>query len=79
MHVRPQDVIARVEEDHDTELTRLAEQSTQSGVNEVLSGEKSRDGDFKIKKANAQDQSHQKNSARKKKKAQRQNRKSGRK
>lgn len=79
MHVHPRDIIARVEEDHDTELTRLAENAVEQGVNEVTGGEDSRDRDFKIKKKDAQKESHHKNSARKKKKAQRQNRKSGRK
>jgi preprotein translocase subunit SecA len=79
MHVRPQDVIARVEEDHDTELTRLAESAVEKGVNEITSGESNRDRDFKTKKATPLSEMHHvKNAARKKKKSQRQNRKSGR-
>lgn len=79
MHVTPRDAVARSEEDHETELTRLAEDSVEKGVNEVLKGESSRDKDFKIKKAEAaSDAAHKKNTVRKKKKAQRQNRKTGR-
>lgn len=80
MHVNPRDVVARAEEDHDTELTRLAEQSVESGVNQLGKGQSNRDSDFKVKKAtSAGDAAHKKNAARKKKKSQRQNRKSGRK
>ena len=79
MHVTVRDAVARREEDHDTELTRLAESSVEKGVNEVTKGEGSRDADFKVQKAEkAQDAAHKKNDARKKKKNQRQNRKSGR-
>lgn len=79
MHVTARDAIARSEEDYDTELTRLAETSVEKGVNEILSGEDSRDDDFKVKKAPKTADVHaRKNVARKKKKAQRQNRKSGR-
>jgi len=79
LHVRPQDVIARVEEDHETELTRLAETAVEKGVNEITNGGPSRDGDFKTKRATpAADANHVKNVTRKKKKSQRQNRKSGR-
>lgn len=79
MHVTVRDAIARTEEEHDTELTRLAESSVESGVIEVGKGEANRDRDFKVKKAEkANDTAHKKNTARKKKKAQRQNRKAGR-
>lgn len=79
MHVTVRDAVARAEEDHETELTRLAENAVEKGVNEVLKGEASRDGDFKVKKAEKASEVHQKkNTARKKKKTQRQNRKSGR-
>jgi len=79
MHVTVRDAVARAEEDHETELTRLAENSVEKGVNEVLRGEENRDGDFKVKKAEkASEAQHKKNTARKKKKTQRQNRKSGR-
>jgi len=80
MHVTPRDAVARSEEEYDTELTRLAETSVEKGVNEVLKGETSRDGDFKVKKAEkANEVQAKKNTARKKKKSQRQNRKTGRK
>lgn len=79
MHVSLRDAVARQDEDHDTELTRLAESSVEKGVNEVLRGESNRDEDFTVKKAEkANDAAHKKNTARKKKKNQRQNRKSGR-
>lgn len=79
MHVTPRDAVVRAEEDHETELTRLAESAVEKGVNEVLSGESNRDKDFKIKKAEkAGEVQAKKNSARKKKKSQRQNRKTGR-
>jgi preprotein translocase subunit SecA len=79
MHVHKHDVVARADEEYDTELTRLAEQAVEKGVNEVTSGEESRDDDFKATKAkSASDQNKLKNDARKKKKAQRQNRKKNR-
>lgn len=81
MHVRPSDVVVTAEEDHDTELTKLAESAVEKGVNEVTGGEESRDGDFaKTKKgATVSDANRVKNDARKKKKAARQNRKKNRK
>ncbi|MCD8561500.1 preprotein translocase subunit SecA [Candidatus Saccharibacteria bacterium] len=79
MHVTARDAVARTDEEHDTELTRLAESSVEKGVNEVTGGEENRDKDFKVKKAdNANEAQRKKNAARKKKKNQRQNRKSGR-
>lgn len=79
MHVTASDALARAEEDHDTELTRLAESAVEKGVNEITGGEASRDGDFNTKKAESpNDARHKKNVQRKKKKAQRQNKKSGR-
>jgi preprotein translocase subunit SecA len=80
MHVTPSDATARSQEEYDTELTRLAEQSVQKGVNEVTKSSTSRDKDFKVEKAeSATDAQHKKNVAAKKKKSQRQNKKSGRK
>ncbi len=76
-HVRPNDIVAISEEDHETELTRLAESSVERGVNEISSGEKNRDGDFSITKN--KNENKVRNDARKKKKAQRQNRKKNRK
>jgi len=81
-HVRRSDTIARQsdEKEYDTELTRLAENSVESGVNEVTGGELNRDGDFSdAKKASsAAEQNKKRNAARKKKKTQRQNRKKSR-
>jgi len=80
MHIRPSDIVVQQEEDHETELTRLAESAVERGVNEVTGGEESRDGDFKVKKGNtASEAAKHKNDARKKKKSQRQNRKKSRK
>lgn len=80
MHVHKHDVLASQSEDHETELTRLAENAVERGVNEVTGGEVSRDEDFSTKKAkSAAAVSKQKNDARKKKKSQRQNRKQNRK
>jgi preprotein translocase subunit SecA len=80
MHVHPSDIVVQQEEDHDTELTRLAETAVERGVNEVTGGEENRDGDFKIKKGTAASEAAKhKNDARKKKKSQRQNRKKNRK
>ncbi len=79
MHVHKHDAIAKGEEDHNTELTRLAESAVERGVNEVTMGEANRDDDFKVNKAkSATEQNKVRNTARKKKKAQRQNRKKGR-
>jgi len=79
MHVTTRDALARAEEDYDTELTRLAEDAVERGVNEVTSGQENRDDDFKVKRSEtAGEVAHRKNMARKKKKAQRQNRKKGR-
>ena len=79
MHVRKSDVTVKTEEEHDTELTRLAENSVEKGVNEVTGGELNRDKDFKTKKTEKANVANQrKNLARKKKKSQRQNRKKNR-
>ena len=78
MHVHRSDVIAEAEEDHDTELTKLAETAVEKGVNEITGGLENRDKDFKIKKDHS-DINHKKNLARKKKKNERKNRKHRRK
>ncbi|MCT4574353.1 hypothetical protein N3930_46385, partial [Bacillus thuringiensis] len=81
-HIRPTDVTVQLEEDHDTELTKLAEGSVEQGVNEVASVSHIGDDDFdgKVKKAKTVNEANKvKNDARKKKKAQRQNRKKNRK
>jgi len=79
MHVTVSDTLARAEEDHETELTRLAESAVEKGVNTITTGNAGRDDDFKVKKGETQSEAQQKkNVARKKKKTQRQNRKTGR-
>ena len=80
MHVHKNDVIAKTEEDYDTDLTRLAENAVERGVNEVTGGEENRDHDFNVKKEQTNhDSNMKKNITRKKKKSQRQNRKNSRK
>jgi preprotein translocase subunit SecA len=80
MHVRKNDVIAKTKEEYETELTRLAENAVEKGVNEITGGEESRDSDFSVKKAQSAHAiaNQKKNDARKKKKSQRQNRKNKR-
>ncbi len=81
MHVHKNDVVARTEEDHETELTRLAENAVEKGVNEITGGEENRDKDFKVTRIHAAHATanQRKNNNRKKKKSQRQNRKHNRK
>ena len=68
------------DDEYDTDLTRLAENAVERGVNEIGSGEENRDDDFSVKKGKTSAESNRaKNQARKKKKAQRQNRKKNRK
>ncbi len=79
-HVHKTDAIAREssDEEYDTELTKLAENAVERGVNEVTGGELNRDHDFDGTVKQGQpttEANHQRNTARKKKKAQRQNRK----
>lgn len=79
MHVHKHDAIASATEEHETELTRLAEQSVERGVNELGQGETNRDNDFGVTKGKtASDVNRAKNTARKKKKTQRQNKKKAR-
>lgn len=82
-HVHKTDAVSRVtnDEEHDTELTKLAENAVEHGVNEITGGEENRDRDFSgsVKPAKTAAQvNHQRNAARKKKKVQRQNRKKSR-
>ena len=82
-HVRATDAISResIDDDHQTELTKLAETSVEHGVNEITGGEENRDHDFggSIKRAaSTAETNHRRNVARKKKKAKRQNRKKSR-
>lgn len=80
-HVRPSDITVTNADEYDTELTKLAADSVERGVNEVTGGEENRDRDFsegkKVRKA--ADANKAKNQARKKKKSERQNRKKNRK
>ncbi len=80
--VRKTDAITReaTDNEHDTELTRLAETSVERGVNEITNGEANHDQDFAKTKAapTTADVNRKRNAARKKKKAQRQNRKKNR-
>jgi len=80
MHVRKTDVLASdIDEEHETELTRLAERAVEVGVNEQGQGETNRDKDFTVAKAKTPSESSKiKNQARKKKKAKRQNKKNAR-
>ncbi len=79
-HVRRNDIVAQTREEHETELTRLAENAVEKGVNEISGGEENRDHDFKLAKThNANLSNQRKNQARKKKKSHRQNRKKNRK
>jgi preprotein translocase subunit SecA len=81
MHVHRNDVVAKTKEDYETELTRLAENAVERGVNEITGGEENRDSDFSSKKTQSAHAiaNQKKNDARKKKKSQRQNRKNKRK
>lgn len=70
-------------QEYDTELTKMAESATEKGVNEVSSGEKNLDKEFKDDIRNQNSSNHalsynqQRNTARKNKKKERQNRKKG--
>src|SRR5690606_34353627 len=75
MHVHRHEIAELTDDEYETELTRLAESAVEKGVNEITSGESSRDDDFKVKKAPA---AKKKVVAKKKKKAERQNRKKSR-
>ena len=71
-------------QEYESELTKMAESATEKGVNEISSGEKNLDKEFKQDKPGAGTNANKsanakKNAARKKKKKQRQNKKKGRK
>ncbi len=81
--VRKTDAVVKesTDDEYDTELTKLSENAVEHGVNEITGGELNRDKDFdgSVKKAGSNaDMNRQRNAARKKKKAQRQNRKKSR-
>lgn len=69
------------DDEYETELTRLAQNSVERGVNELGEGEVRGDKDFKIEKASvaANKAAKQKNQARKQKKKKRQNKRKSRK
>lgn len=76
MHVHKHDIAIKNEEEYNTELTKLADNAVERGVNEVTGGVLNRDDDFKESKQTSLQQSNRKkNIARKKKKSERQNRK----
>lgn len=68
------------DDEYGTELTRLAESSVEHGVNEITGGEENHDHDFSktTKASTVAEVNRKRNAARKKKKAQRQNRKKNR-
>lgn len=61
--------------EYDTELTQMAESATNKGVNTIDSGVKNLDNEFKIGSSNKPNLNHERNTARKLKKKQRQNKK----
>lgn len=67
-------------EEYESELTKMAASSTEKGVNEITSGEKNLDSEFKGNGENITkiSVSHKRNQARKDKKKERQNKKKGR-
>ena len=75
MHVHKHEVAPLADDEYDTELTRLAESAVEKGVNEITSGEKGHDEEFKVKKTPTP---KAKTTTKKKKKAERQNRKKSR-
>jgi len=81
-HLRATDINERKVEDdqYDSELTRAAESAVEKGVNEVgLPEARQSDEDFKVRKGESTaDKNRARKTAQKKKKAQRQNRKKGR-
>lgn len=83
MHVRPSDITAQnVDDEYETELTRLAESAVEQGVNEATSVTHVGDDDFEGSVSKAKtvaEKNRTKNQARKKKKVERQNRKKNRK
>ncbi len=85
LSLRQQELAEVSDDNYDTELTKLAEQATEKGVNEVSSGKKHSDSEFKktgaesgkAKKSSKSTKS--KTQAKKQKKKARQNKKKGRK
>ncbi len=78
MNVKEKDIVTVKEEEHVTELTKMAENAVERGVNEVTNAPEAMDDEFSVRKTTANKEAQKKNVARKKKKAQRQNRKKSR-
>jgi len=78
LNLRQQEVVPMSDDEYDTELTKLAEGSTERGVNEIRAGEKNMDKEFSKDGAKNTDKNAKRNLARKSKKKQRQNKKKGR-
>jgi preprotein translocase subunit SecA len=80
LNLRRQEVAGASDDEYDTELTKLAENATEKGVNEVSAGEKNLDREFGKEGASSKNtnKNAKRNQARKSKKKQRQNKKKGR-
>ena len=65
-------------QEYESELTKMAEASTEKGVNEISKGVENIDDEFKSEKSQSKSDSQKRNIARKAKKKQRQNKKGGR-
>ncbi|MCL1839946.1 preprotein translocase subunit SecA [Candidatus Saccharibacteria bacterium] len=80
LNLRKQEVAPMSDDEYDTELTKLAENATEKGVNEVSAGNKNMDKEFSEGGAAGKNagKNAKRNKARKSKKKQRQNKKKGR-
>ncbi|MDR3297854.1 MAG: preprotein translocase subunit SecA [Candidatus Nomurabacteria bacterium] len=79
LNLKQQEIAPMSDDEYDTELTKLAENATEKGVNEVSAGAKSLDGEFKKDGTTKNTGKNTKrNQARKTKKKARQNKKKGR-
>ena len=87
LNLTAQDIAPLSDDDYNTELTKLAEASTEKGVNEVSSGVENMDKEFRHTEGAAVPAGHsgsntnknaKRNAARKAKKKSRQNKKKGR-
>ena len=81
LSITPQEAVATDTidgEEYDTELTKMAESATNSGVNTIEAGEKNLDSEFTQKPTKSASLSEKRNKAKKQKKAKRQNKKHGR-
>ena len=81
LSITPQEAVATNTidgEEYDTELTKMAESTTNRGVNTIEAGEKNLDSEFTQKPTKSASLSEKRNKAKKQKKAKRQNKKHGR-